>query len=67
MKSICMFCGKSHKKKPKMCQAKGDILRAYLNNGVELWQFLAGMRQGLIDLDGEAYRLMQNRKSKKAK
>ncbi len=63
MKKICMFCLKSHKaKRPAICQAKGDIMNAYLNAGLEVFQVLAGVHSGLINLENEAELLVIRRR-----
>jgi hypothetical protein len=62
MKKLCMFCMRSHKRKPKLCDAKGRILRAYLNEGLQMWQIFYGIKNRMIDLDGEALRLIQKEK-----
>jgi len=40
MKTVCMFCMKSHTKKPKLCDAKSKVMRAYLYQGLQLWQVM---------------------------
>lgn len=60
MKKLCMFCMRSHKKMPKLCDAKSRIIRGYLKEGVELWQVMAGIHSGLIDLEGTALRVVRD-------
>lgn len=62
IKSVCMFCMRSHKVKPALCQAKGDILRAYLDGGLQMFQVMAGVERGLIKLEAEALALVKYRK-----
>jgi hypothetical protein len=65
MKTICLFCGKSHKEKPDLCKAKGDVMRSYLNHGLELWQVMHGVESGMINLELEAKQLLENKKTRR--
>ncbi len=61
MKKLCIFCMKSHAKKPKLCEAKSRVMSAYMNaagKGAE-WKVFAAIHQGALDLDGEAFRLLE--------
>ncbi len=57
-RSFCMFCGDDHSKKrrPEDCSIKGKVVQAYLKAGVEMWQILAGIKMGVLDLDREVKR-----------
>jgi hypothetical protein len=55
---------RSHKLKPQLCRAKGDVLRAYLKQGLQLWQVLAGIKTGLIKFESEAKALAKQRSGK---
>jgi hypothetical protein len=63
-KSVCLFCMRSHRRKPKLCQAKGDVVRAYLNAGIQMWQVMYGIESGLIKLEAEALERIHNSKRK---
>lgn len=56
-----MFCIKSNSKK-LICKAKGEIIRSYLNSGIQMFQVMMGIEQGLIKLDDEAELLIIRRK-----
>lgn len=62
-----MFCMHSHKVKPKLCKAKGDVLSAYANSipKRDFWKVMHAIEHGIIDLDGEAIRLLNKRKAAK--
>lgn len=61
MKTICMFCGKSHTKVPNLCRTKGEIMGAYCQQ-LPVWRVVYGIDNGFIDLDGEAMRLIRERR-----
>ncbi len=64
-KTLCLFCTRQHRAKvPALCKAKGDIIRAYIKSGVKLWQVMAGIHRGLLDLEHEARMLVKARKAK---
>lgn len=47
MKTICMFCLKSHKTKkpaPMLCQIKGGLMD-YYSSQLEVWQVMAGIEK----------------------
>lgn len=53
-KRKCMFCLRAHTRTPDMCHAKGRIMRAYLDAGLEMWQVLHGIHRGILKLEAEA-------------
>lgn len=61
MKSVCMFCMLSNCKK-KMCRAKGEVMRSYLNAGLQMFQVMIGCESGLIRLEDEAEMLLIRRR-----
>lgn len=65
MRKVCMFCMRSHKVKPKLCDAKGKVLSAYAKSVPirDFWKVMHGIETGLIDLDGEAHRLLSKNKA----
>lgn len=63
---FCIFCGKNHKKiRPKLCEAKGVIMRSWLRalGAEQSWKFFHAVERGIIDLDGDAMRLVKNQKA----
>ena len=67
MKTVCMFCMKSHTKKPKLCDAKSKVMRAYLYQGLQLWQVMHGVETGIINLEAEALQVVHNSKKRSKK
>ncbi len=72
--SICMFCGSKGKDidtskdkcADKLCQAKGEIFRAYCKKN-EPWQVMAAVHQGRVNLDAEAKALLWDRQEAQKK
>lgn len=63
IKTICLFCGKSHKSyKPKLCKAKGEVMRGYLKAVPkrDAWKVFAGIHSGLLPFESDALRLVKN-------
>jgi len=63
IKSFCMFCGKPHKSsKPKLCTAKGKVLRGYLEQvpARDAWKVFHGIKTGLLPFTEDAMRLVQD-------
>lgn len=60
-KRVCLFCMRAHKRTPALCQAKGDIVRAY-SKKLKFWQVMLGIERGIIPLEAEAQRLVAARK-----
>jgi hypothetical protein len=58
-KTICMFCMKS-KCKRVLCRYKGKVMSAYAKKfgKRDFWKLMYAIENGMIDLDGEAHRLM---------
>lgn len=63
---ICMFCGRAHTRRPILCTTKAEIMSAYCKK-LEVWQAMRAVETGLIDLNGEAARLIASRQKKKKK
>lgn len=62
MKKLCMFCMKEHRgRRPALCAAKGEVMRAYAAK-YEMWQVLLAIRHGQIKLEEEAHALLAQRK-----
>lgn len=65
-RKMCLFCGRIRPKRcTNICKVKGEIVRAYLAQGVQMWQVLAGIESGLIKLEAEALELLHKRKLEK--
>lgn len=65
-KTMCLFCGKvrTRGRHPEICKAKGIIMRSYALKlpKRDFWKVLHAIESGIIDLDGEATRLLQKQK-----
>ncbi len=57
IKKVCMFCGRSHKKKPKLCRAKTDIMNG-LKMNYPIRDILYSIEIGVFDLDQRAKELL---------
>jgi hypothetical protein len=69
-KSMCLFCGKDHRKTPPLCHAKGKVIEAYAKAlavdrkstpSREMWRVLYGIQNGLIDLELDAKKFLKQR------
>lgn len=66
MKTVCLFCGREHKKsKPQLCLAKAKIIRNHLKGVSEedFWELYLDIELG-IKLEDEARRLLRQKRLK---
>ncbi len=65
MKKLCLYCTKESTKgcEDPLCKAKGEVVRAYCKAGLEVWQVMVGIRNGIIRLDTEAKALLFDRQT----
>lgn len=65
MKTVCLFCGREHKKsKPQLCLAKAEVMRKHMK-GVprhECWLLIRNIELGIINLNGEARELLRQKR-----
>lgn len=66
MISLCAFCMKNHAKNrpPKICTAKRDVMRTYLDEGLQFFQVMQGIECGIIKLEAEALQLIRMKREK---
>ncbi len=67
MKKVCIFCMRQHKsRRPKLCQAKGEVMRSYVDKGLQMWQIMRGIETGIIKFEAEASAIVRGKKNVRA-
>ena len=65
-KTVCAFCAKSHRVRPRLCKAK-DRVMADLLKTMEPWLAIKKIENGLIDLDWLAQKYLKPIRRKRIK
>lgn len=65
-KVVCLFCGKSHRVRPRLCQAKDKVMNSLIKTA-PAWRVMRDIENGVIDLDYAAQKYLKPIRRKKAK